>query len=128
MVTALAVAAMAAAGLMGCGDGGGGSGSTEEFCSLDETIDIDSIENLDDFDNALDAGVEAAPDEIRDDIEIVRDTMTELFDQLRGDGVEDLADITEEQVAALQVLNTPEFERASKNVTDFAEANCDTGS
>lgn len=126
-LTALAVVAMAAAGLTGCGDGGGGSGSTEEFCSLDETVDINNVKNLNDFDNALDAGVEAAPDEIRDDIEVVRDTISELTDRLREDGVEDLSDITEEQVGVLQDLNSAEFEQASKNITEFVEANCDTG-
>ncbi|MBA2533178.1 MAG: hypothetical protein H0V23_13940 [Nocardioidaceae bacterium] len=129
MIAALAGGMLSLAGLAACGDGNGsGGGSTEEFCALDETIEFESIDNLDDFDSALDVGVDAAPDEIKDDIEIVRDTMNQLTDQLREDGVEDLTDITEEQARTLQDLSTAEFEDASENIQQFIEDNCDTGS
>jgi ElaB/YqjD/DUF883 family membrane-anchored ribosome-binding protein len=118
-VSGLAVATMSVLGLSGCG-----GGSTEEFCALDERVDLADIDDFDELQDALDDGVDAAPDEIKDDVETVRDTLNEVVDRLEDEGVDSMSDITPEQQEALTDLDTEEFQQASENITQFTEDNC----
>ncbi|MDQ3164957.1 MAG: hypothetical protein M3Q17_02170 [Actinomycetota bacterium] len=121
----LGVTAVTVLGLAGCG----GGGSTEDFCALETKLNLaDSGGDFDDLDSALDDAVAAAPDEIKGDVEIVRDTFDKIFGQLRDQDVSNLADVTPEQTQALQELNTEEFKQASTNIDQFITENCDTGS
>ncbi len=122
-VSGLAVVAMSVLGLVGCG-----GGSTEEFCALDEEINLADIDDFDALRDALDEGVDAAPDEIKDDVETVRDTLNEAIDRLEDEGVESMSDITPEQQEAVADLESEEFTQASENITEFTEENCDAAS
>lgn len=123
VVAAVAMAAMSALGLTGCG----GGGSTEEFCAMDEEVNLDEIGDFDELRSALDDGVDAAPDEIKDDVETVRDTFDEVAERLEDQGVDNMDDVTPEQQEALEDLNTEEFQQASEKIQNFTEENCDSG-
>lgn len=124
VVAALAIGAMSVLGLTGCG----GGGSTEEFCAVDEDVNLDELEDFDELRSALDDGVEAAPDEIKDDVETVRDTFEQVAERLEEQGVDSMADVSPEQSEALEDLNTEEFQQASENIQQFTEENCDSES
>ena len=102
--------ALAALVATGCGDDEESSaGDIEEYCRLaGETTANPTPE---DFDRALDA----APGEIRDDLEVV-------FDAFRS--VEDPEDVE----ALLAAFEDPEVVEASENLEEFAAENCDTTS
>ena len=104
LVAGLALAALA---LTACGDDEeSAEGDIEEYCRL--SAETTANPTPEDFDRALDA----APGEIRDDLEIV-------FDAFRS--VEDPEDV-EELLAAFE---DPEVVEASENLEEFAAENCD---
>ena len=117
MIGGLAMA-MSVLGLSACG-----GGSTEEFCAFEAEMNFDET-NLDDLEASLDEAVDAAPDENKDDVEIVRSTFEEVSERLRDQDISDLADVTEEQREAMADLNTEEFQRANENIDQFVKANC----
>jgi len=123
VVGALAVVAMSVFGLTGCG-----GGSTEEFCALDENVDLSEIDDFDELQSALDDGVDAAPDEIKDDVETVRDTFADVSSQLEDEGIDKMSEISPENEEAVADLTSEDFRQASENISTFTEENCDTAS
>ena len=102
--------ALVALAVAGCGDDGeSAEGDIEEYCRL--SAQTTANPTPEDFDRALDA----APGEIRDDLEIV-------FDAFRS--VEDPEDVE----ALLAAFEDPEVVEASENLEEFAAENCDTTS
>jgi len=124
VVGALAVVAMSVFGLTGCG----GGGSTEEFCALDADVDLADIDDFDELRSALDDGVDAAPDEIKADVETVRDTFADVSSQLEDEGIDKMSEISPENEEAVAALTSEDFRQASENISTFTEENCDTGS
>ena len=107
LLGAFALAALVATG---CGDDEESSeGDIEEYCRLSQETTANPTPE--DFDRALDA----APGEIRDDLEIV-------FDAFRS--VEDPEDVE----ALLAAFEEPEVVEASENLEEFAAENCNTTS
>jgi len=100
--------------LVGCG------GSTEDFCNVGDDIEAidpaDADFDSDDFQDALADAVDAAPDDIRDDLETVRDAF---------EGV-DLSD--PEAIAGdpevMKRLSDPELEEAFGRVSSYTDDNC----
>ncbi len=135
-----------------CGDDDGGSatagGSSEAFCGLADEVqsldelgegvdptDFGALENqLDEFNSVLDDAVDAAPGEIRDDVELVARTVNEMFEAMRGP----LQELTENPEAAAQnpeifqqlqeAAPSPEeeeeLEAASQRIEEFVEEEC----
>ena len=90
-------AVLALAALTGCG-----GGSTEEFCQLNEQaeqLDIDAESQ--EVQDSLDELAGAAPDEIKDDVETIREA------------VDNPGDADQQQV-----------QEASDNIESFIEENC----
>jgi len=106
---------LACTGLVGCG-----GDSTEDFCNVGDDLqavnpaeaDFDSEA----FQDALADAVDTAPDDIREDLETVRDAF---------EGV-DLSD--PEAIAAdpevMESLSAPELQEAFGRVSTFTEENC----
>jgi hypothetical protein len=117
---ALAVAAAGVLALPGCG----GGGSTDEFCALNDRLDLADIDDLSELQSALDEAVEVAPDDIRDDVETVRDTLDEVAGRLEDQGVDSFSEATAEQREGLAELYTGDFQRATENIRRFSDANC----
>lgn len=145
---ATAVLALAACGNDDNGGGGTASGSSEAFCGLaDEVQSLDDLgegvdptdfgaleSQLDEFNSVLDDAVEAAPGEIRDDVELVASTVNEMFEAMRGP----LQELTENPEAAAQnpeifqqlqeAAPSPEeeeeLEAASQRIEEFVEEEC----
>ena len=119
-------AVLLAGGLAACGDDGGdggdsgdSGGSAEEFCSVGDDLDAfsstDEIDN-DQFQSALDDAVDAAPDEIKDDVETVREAFADV----------DLSDpqaLTDPDVQ--ETFTSPEFKEASSNLDAYVKDNCE---
>lgn len=102
---AVAASMMALASLTACG-----GGSTEEFCDLDsELADVD-MQDPDAAQDAMDKAVDAAPDEIKSDVETIADAVGEMD--------------PEDSEAAMEAMSDPEFQEATDNVTKFTEENC----
>lgn len=146
---AAAVLALAACDNGGNGDGvSAGGGSSEAFCGLADEVqgledlgegidptDFGALEGqLDEFNRVLDDAVDAAPDEIRDDVELVASTVNEMFEAMRGP----LQELSENPEAAAQnpeifqqlqeAAPTPEeeeeLEAASQRIEEFVEEEC----
>jgi hypothetical protein len=99
--------ALAGLALTGCGgDDESSEGDIEEYCRLTEETNAEPTPE--DFERALDA----APAEIRDDLEIV-------FDAFRS--VEDPEDVE----AFLAAFEEPEVVEATENLDEFAAENCE---
>lgn len=98
----MAASIMALTSLTACG------GSTEDFCNAGE--DIESFEpGSDDVKDAMDEAVDNAPDEIRDDVETLRDAS----EQIDPDDPSSMEDVD------MNALN-----KANKNVSDYVAENC----
>jgi hypothetical protein len=114
-----ALAIVSGFGLVACGDddGGGGGGqamSTEEFCELLRESEADPSDDAS-FE-ALDELVAAAPPEIRDDLELVRDRLQ----QLEGLDEDDPAAFE----AVMELMGDPEFVAASERLEEFGVEEC----
>lgn len=151
LIATLAAGILALAACDSGGDGGGvsaGGGSTDTFCALADDVqgldelgegidptDFDALTNqLDEFNDVLDDAVEAAPDEIRDDVELIATTVSDLFEAMRGP----LQELSENPEAAAQnpeifqqlqeAQPTPEeeqqLEEASQRIEQFVEEEC----
>jgi hypothetical protein len=100
--------------LVGCG-----GGSTEDFCSVGD--DIEAVDpTAADFDNeafqdALADAVEAAPDDIKADVETLRDAF-------EGVDLSDPEAIADPDV--IEKLSTPDLQEAGNRITAFTEDNC----
>ena len=119
-----AVGAMAlivsAWGLAGCGSGG----STEEFCALSADRGVSAASELEELDTFLDAAVDAAPAEIRDDYETIRSIFDLAFAEWRAEGTENVADVTPEQSERMWELHPMELQQAMDNIDAFIQENC----
>lgn len=150
MIRFMALLAAAVLALAACDSGGngGGGGSSEAFCGLADEVqgledlgegidptDFGALEGqLDEFNNVLADAVDAAPDEIRDDVELVANTVNEMFEAMRGP----LQELSENPEAAAQnpeifqqlqeAAPTPEeeeeLEAASQRIEEFVEEEC----
>jgi hypothetical protein len=109
---------LAGTALVACG----GDDSAEEFCSLaDELESIDPTAadfDADEYQQALEDAVEAAPDDIRENLEIVRDTFEDI-------------DLSDPEATAdpelVEKLSDPEFSEAGERINTYLEDNCDSG-
>lgn len=100
--------------LFGCSDDGGG-GSEEAFCELlasDADLDIETPEGQEAFQEAMDA----APDEVSDDMEVLADA----FEELSGVDEND----PEALAAAFEVMADPEVMAAMSNIENFGVEKC----
>jgi len=124
---------MAALGFTGC------AGTTTEemlrrywVCALeDEFANIESSEaSLNDARDAVDQLREVAPDEIREDVDIVADAFTDFLDAVEDAGVDADAPITEvpkqtkEFQAARERMLSEEVTEAIDRVDAFIDENC----
>lgn len=145
------LAATLAAGILvlaGC-DSGGSGGSPEAFCGLadeiqdfedfGENVDLTDFESVsqefDRIDDVLADAVDAAPDEIRDDVELVADMVGDLFAGMR----EPLRELSENREAAsqnpeiLQALQDAQpteeeqeqLQDATQRIEQYIEDECD---
>lgn len=103
---AVGIAALALVGVACDSGGGGGGGSVEAFCALEDEFDDVTTPNAD----QLDALVDAAPGEIKDDVRAI------------ADAVDEAGDDEERQV---EVFSDPDLVAAGQRVTDFLAENCD---
>lgn len=122
-----AIGFLALAGLSACG--GGGGGSTESFCDvandineLNASFDGSEQPNFDLARTVADRLVGAAPAEIREDAEVLRDAITAFAEAFEG--VEDFSD-----PAALERFNNLDIDEervqtATDNINAFAEEEC----
>lgn len=108
--------------LVACGgddSGGGGGGSAESFCSVSDEIQASDFDassfDADQLQQSLDDAVDAAPDEIRSDVETVRDAFA-------GIDFSDPKTFTDPEV--LQQLESPELAEASNNIEQYSKQNC----
>lgn len=109
---------LAGTALVACG----GDDSAEEFCSVgDEVEAIDPTAadfDNEDFQQALEDAVESAPDDIKADIETVRDAFADV-------------DLSDPEALAdpelIDKLTNPDLTEASDRVTDYVDKNCDSG-
>lgn len=153
MIRFMALLAAAVLALAACDSGGNGGvsaggGSSEAFCGLADEVqgledlgegidptDFGALEGqLDEFNSVLADAVDAAPDEIRDDVELVANTVNEMFEAMRGP----LQELSENPEAAAQnpeifqelqeAAPTPEeeeeLEAASQRIEEFVEEEC----
>lgn len=99
---AFAAAIMAAGTLTACGGG-------DDFCDVGGDVENFSPDNIDEAKGVMDDAVDAAPDEIKDDVETLRDFI-DSYDkdnpEASMEGAEDVAP-------------------AAENVTDYMSENCD---
>jgi hypothetical protein len=123
MRTRAAAAAAAAACLLAL-TGCGGGGSTEEFCALDNRLDLADIDDLGELRATLDEAVDVAPEEIQADVETVRDTLDEVSGRLEDQGIDNLSEATPEQRAGLADLYTGDFQEATENIRRFSDEHC----
>ena len=120
---ALAVATVSCLGVTACG-----GDSTADFCALDDRLNLADLDDLGEMQAVLDEAVDVAPDEIRDDVETVRDTLDEVVSRLEAQGVDKLSEATPEQQEGVADLNTAEFQGATENIQRFGQENCESSS
>jgi len=112
---------LAGSALVACGgdDSGGGGGSAESFCSVSDELQASDFDassfDADKLQQSLDDAVDAAPDEIRSDVETVRDAF-------EGIDFSDPKTFTDPEI--LQQLESPELEEASNNIEQYSKQNC----
>ncbi|UPK74948.1 hypothetical protein MU582_21360 [Nocardioidaceae bacterium SCSIO 66511] len=94
---AVAAAIMAAGTLTACGGG-------DDFCDAGGDLDSFDPESSETKD-AIDDAVDAAPDEIKDDMELLRDVVNDP---------ESVSEMDPEEVSS-----------ASTNITEYVDENCD---
>jgi hypothetical protein len=125
LIALLAGTLLLSAGLVACGDDGGDTLTAEEFCEhLAEIEDMDDgdlllEEDLDAALDALDELVAVAPDEVRDDLRIMRDKFAE-FGELDIDEDDPEAGFE----ALMMVVFDPEFLGAAERLEEFSVEEC----
>ncbi len=96
---ALAAAIMAAGTLSACG------GGDDEFCEVGDDFDASSMSSPEDATKALDEMADKAPDEIKDDIETVRDGMEKAQDDPAS-------------------IDSDAMMKSAENIQDWGQENC----
>lgn len=84
-----------------CGDS---SSSASEFCSLEDDESLNNAEKPEDLEAAFEKMKEKAPDEIKDDVEILADAMSDPAGAAEGDA--------------------DKVQKAAENVDKYVEENC----
>lgn len=139
----LAVAALAATPLLAaCGDDEGSKGgATGDFCTMarafnaanDESTDIffgepskDEVKKVfEDLEKQIGAMVNAAPSEIKADAQVVQAGLKGMVDAMKSIDYDMTKLFTDPTLAEkLEVLDTPEFEKASNNVDNYLQNTC----
>jgi hypothetical protein len=124
VIAPLAGTLLLTAGLAACGDDDD-TLTTEEFCEhLEEMEEVDNGDlmmdnDIDEVLDAIDELVAVAPDEVRDDLQIMRDKLAE-FDDLDID--EDDPEAAFE--AFMTIVFDPEFLAATERLEEFAVEEC----
>ena len=135
---ALAVLAIAAAGVAGCGGDDDEGPSVAAFCDkvseLEampdplEDVSGDDVEGvrgaIDEYEEALEEVAAVAPEEIGGDLEMIRDAFGRFGDALSG--VEDPADLV--QVARQFQGEVSDLQAAAQRLEEYSEENCQEGS
>ena len=93
--------------------GGDGGGDVQAFCDKQEEIDSLDISDTESMKNAIEEVVDEAPEEIRDDVEVLADALAEL----------DEIDTPEEA----QEIMTTEIQEASERIEKWVDENCEEG-
>lgn len=147
ILSAAAAAALGLCLLTACGgDGGGKAGSGGDYCSdlKDAKKEVDAIKGGDFSDletttDTMNELADEAPDEIKDDWEILVKGVEKLVDALKKAGLDDddMATLQSGEVpddvdmtalqslmTELQALDTPEFQEASDNINKHAKDEC----
>ncbi len=118
LVVAAAGVLLAGTGLVACG----GGDSAEDFCAVgDELNSLDPTSgelDADELQQALDDAVDAAPDEIKDDVELLRST----FEDVDFSDPEALSDPD-----MLEKLSDPKLADATEHLQTYTDENCDSG-
>ena len=127
----VAAVALSASVLTGCG-----GGSTEDFCKTFEEFDtqdtagLSTADSLDQFDELVDN----APDEIKDDVEVVNEEFQKIREAIEDTDVdldtpaEDLS--AEDQEALGEALQSADVDQekissATENIDTWAADNCE---
>ena len=130
----VAALVLSASALTGCS-----GGSTEDFCKTFEEVDtqetggLSTADSLDQFDELVDN----APDEIKDDVEVVNEEFQKIRDAIEDTDVdldaaaEDLS--PEDQAALAEALQSAEVDQeklsgATENIDTWATENCEGAS
>ena len=104
---AFAAAIMAAGTLTACG------GGDDEFCDVGNDLEMsDFSEGSDEAKNALDDAVDAAPDDIKGDVETLRDTF-------------ETAQEAQDDPEAAADLDMDAVNEANENVSNYVDENCE---
>jgi hypothetical protein len=102
-----------------CSDSGG---SVKDFCSLNSDKSFEDSEDPADFAKALDQAKDKAPEEIKDDVEVLADAFGEYTEKTEGlDPVED----AEEFTAASEGIASEKVQTAATNIEKFSKENCE---
>lgn len=115
----IALIAASALVVAACGDDDGGGGSAEAFCSIfrDESVEFSDDDDPAEVIAALNRLRDAAPPEIRDDVNVAVDGFTEFTEV-------DFDNATEDDFAEIENRFTAAIE-ASERVERWATENCD---
>jgi Skp family chaperone for outer membrane proteins len=100
-----------------CGDSGGGS--AKEFCSLGNDKTLQNVDDPKVMAEALEKAKDKAPDEIKDDVEILAKASEEYAEKTEG-----LEPTDPGFLEASQAMATPEVQKAAENLSKFDEENC----
>lgn len=125
LIAPLAGTLLLTAGLAACGDDGGDTLTAEEFCEhLDELENMDDSDllaedELDDAIDAMDELIAVAPDEVRDDLQIMRDKFAE-FGELDIDENDPEAGFE----ALMMLVFDPDFMGAAERLEEFTVEEC----
>ncbi|MBJ7356068.1 hypothetical protein [Nocardioides sp.] len=145
LTSLLAVTAFSASLLTGCG-GDGGGGDADSYCDSLESIQKDfedfeaaDFSNFDEFTDRVEALADDAPDEVKEDWEVLTKAFTAFVDALEEAGLEpadleglannelpegvDMEALTEAMTEA-QALGSEEVEKATENIEKHAKDEC----
>jgi len=100
-----------------CSDSGGGSAA--EFCSMNQDKAFQDVDDPKAVAAAFEKAKDKAPEELKDDVDILAKASKEYADKTEG-----LDPSDEGYLAASQAMNTPEVQEAVANLTKFSEENC----
>ena len=108
---------LAGTGLVACG----GGDSAEEFCAVgDELNSLDPTAgdvDADELRQALDDAVDAAPDEIKDDVEVLRSALEDV-------DFSDPEALSDPDV--IEKLSDPKLADATERLQTYTDENCDS--
>ena len=115
LAVGVAAAVLAGTGLTACG-----GGSNEDFCALADDVESSNLDanNMDDVKSVLDDAVDAAPDDIKGDVETIRDALEDLDPENM-----DLENMDEDAMAEMEETGK-KVEEAGANIEAYVKDNC----